>query len=351
LHQSRFETVMKQLLKRNRSFLYAAAAGGLAAVLLVRQSRKRNGLDGQVVLITGGSRGLGLALAREFASHGSKIAICGRDEGRLRTAQQILSNEGADVLSVPCDVSDRSQVEQMISAVHDRYGRIDILVNNAGQIRVAPLEDTTLEDFEKAMDVMFWGVVYPTLAVLPEMTRRKAGRIAIITSIGGKVSIPHLLPYSCAKFAAVGFCEGLRAETARHGIQVTAVVPGLMRTGSHRNAEFGGESRQEAAWFGLSATLPVLAMDAGRAARRITRSIQYGKSEKFLTPHAKLLAGLHGISPGFVTDALGYVNRLLPSSSGGQHSAVRGADVEDQQPEWWRAATWLGRRAASQLNQ
>src|SRR5439155_11331763 len=119
--------------------------------------------------------------------------------------------------------------------VRSRFGQIDILVNNAGVIKVGPLDTMAVEDFEKAVAVMFWGVVYPTLAVLPEMRRRRSGRIAAITSIGGKVSVPHLLPYCCAKFAAVGFCEGLRAELAPYGIRVTTVVPGLMRTGSHRN--------------------------------------------------------------------------------------------------------------------
>ena len=119
------------------------------------------------------------------------------------------------------------------------------------------------------MDVMFWGTVYPTLAVLPQMIRRRQGRIANITSTGGKVSVPHLLPYCCAKFAAVGFSEGLRAELRRHGIKVTTVVPGLMRTGSHLNAQFKGKHDQEFAWFALALGVPVLSMSVDRAAAKI----------------------------------------------------------------------------------
>src|SRR5450759_4776995 len=114
--------------------------------------------------------------------------------------------------------------------------------------------------FELAMDVMYWGVLYPTLAVLPQMREHKRGRIVNITSIGGKVSIPHLLPYNSAKFAAVGLSEGLRAELAMDGVTVTTIVPGLMRTGSHINAYFKGKQEREYTWFALGASLPVISM-------------------------------------------------------------------------------------------
>ena len=107
------------------------------------------------------------------------------------------------------------------------------MVNNAGMIQVGPLATTTKEDFVTALDVMFWGTLYPTLAVLPQMRARGRGHIVNITSIGDLVSVPHLLPYTCAKFAAVGLSEGLRAELGPVGIRVTTVVPGLMRTGSY----------------------------------------------------------------------------------------------------------------------
>ena len=114
----------------------------------------------------------------------------------------------------------------------------------------------TVADFEDAMGTMFWGMVYTTLAALPQMTERGAGRIVNITSIGGKVAVPHLLPYCCAKFAAVGFSEGIRAELAKDHIKVTTVVPGLLRTGSHANAVFKGDHHKEYGWFSLAATRP-----------------------------------------------------------------------------------------------
>jgi short-subunit dehydrogenase len=255
-----------------------------------------------------------------------------------------------EVFATPCDVSSLEAVTAMIASVRAHFGQIDVLVNNAGQIRVAPVDNVSIADFEQAMGVMFWGVVYPTLAVLPEMRQRGAGRIATITSVGGKVSIPHLLPYSCAKFAAVGFCEGLRAEVTRDGVQVTTIVPGLMRTGSHRNAEFGGDAKNEAGWFGLGASLPLLSISAESAARKIVHAIRSGEAERILTPQAQLLSAAHGLWPGFVTDLLTRMNQLLPSPSPAE-TTTRGHSLEPELPGWWKAATALGRRAAIQLNQ
>src|SRR6185369_6660508 len=130
------------------------------------------------------------------------------------------------------------QVAAMVSQVNERLGGIDVLVNNAGIISVGPIESQTIEDFREAMDVMFWGHVNTILAVLPQMQRRRSGWIGNVSSIGGKISVPHLVPYSCAKFASVGLSEGLTAELAKDGINVTTIVPGLMRTGAHINAYF-----------------------------------------------------------------------------------------------------------------
>src|SRR5258706_1693680 len=189
-----------------------------------------------------------------------------------------------------CDVGDEAQVEQMARDVPSHYGRVDILVNNAGVIMVGPLKNQTLADFQEAMDTMFWGMVYTTLALLPQMFRRGEGRIVNITSMGGRMAVPHILPYNCAKFAAVGFSEGLHAEVKKDGITVTTVAPGLMRTGSHKNAMFKGKHRLEYSWFALGATLPVISIDAEKAARRIVRAAQRGTADLMITPQACLTA-------------------------------------------------------------
>lgn len=308
-------------------------------------------LRGQVVLITGGSRGLGLAMAQEFAKLGCKIAICARHDMELDAAREKLRGQGADVLAVRCDVSSRGDVEHLIREVRSRFGRIDILINNAGVIRVAPVQNMTLQDFEQSMGVMFWGVVYPTLMVLDEMKQRRSGRIVTIASIGGKVSIPHLLPYCSAKFAAVGFSEGLRAELAPHGVKVVTIAPGLMRTGSYRNAEFKGHQRAEAAWFSLSASLPSISMDATRAARQIVTAVRQGQSEKILSTQANLLARANGAFPGALPSILGLLNRFLPSGTDDRESTMTGADAERQSGEIVQFLMKLGKKAADKFNE
>jgi NAD(P)-dependent dehydrogenase (short-subunit alcohol dehydrogenase family) len=329
----------------------AGAAGIAAGWLTIRAIRKAlmDDVRGQVVLITGSSRGLGFAMAKEFATLGARLVICARDTHELDWARQELEARGADVFAVQCDVSNNDQVHEMVRRALARYGRIDILVNNAGVIEVGPLKSQTLADFDEAMQIMFWGVVHPTLAALPHMLERHSGRIANITSIGGKVSVPHLLPYCCAKFAAVGFSEGLHAEVARDGITVTTVVPGLMRTGSHVNAYFKGDQATEYNMFALSATSPLTAMSGHRAARQIVRAIRMGRAEVILTPQAKLAALIHGIAPGQTSNLMGLVNRLLPGGDSERKSRVVGKQTET--PITRSPLTALGRIEGKKLHQ
>ncbi len=247
---------------------------GVGAWMLWKRMQRGEDVRGKVAFITGASRGLGLAMAREFADGGARLVICARDREELDRARQDLSARGADVLAIQCDVGNHDDVHRTVREALERFGRIDILVNNAGVITVGPFQSQTLTDYQEAMDTMFWGMVYPTLAVLPHMIERRSGRIANITSIGGKVSVPHLLPYNCAKFAAVGFSEGLHAEVTKFGVNVTTVVPGLMRTGSFVNAWFKGKHRAEYSWFSVSSALPLLAMGGRRAARTIVQAIR-----------------------------------------------------------------------------
>src|SRR5207248_3538573 len=126
----------------------------------------------------------------------------------------------------------------------------------------------------------------------------RGGRIANVTSIGGKVAVPHLLPYACAKFAAVAYSEGLRAELAGEGIAVTTIVPGLMRTGSFLHASFRGDTEREYALFSLLANAPLASMDAERAARRIVRATRLGEAEVVPTVPARGVAPVAGVAAG-----------------------------------------------------
>src|ERR1044072_6207850 len=261
--------------------LKLAAAGPCWYLAARAIYRKFGGYDfeGKTVLITGGSRGLGLVLARGFAAEGANVAICARDPRELERARTDLVARGARVCAFPCDVTDRSQVKELVDVVTRHVGRVDVLVNNAGIIQVGPLELMTLEDFEQAMAVHFWGPLYATLAVLPQMRERREGRIVNIASIGGKVSVPHLVPYSARKFALGGLSGGLRAALAKGGVVVTSVFPGLMRTGSPRNATFKGQHRAEYAWFAVSDSLPVTSINAERAAAQIIDAVSRGRAE------------------------------------------------------------------------
>jgi NAD(P)-dependent dehydrogenase (short-subunit alcohol dehydrogenase family) len=336
-------------MKSNWMIGVAAGVGAaVAASALLR--RKGDDLEGQVVLITGGSRGLGLSLAREFAGRGCRIAICARDAEELAKARQDLEDRGAEALTIECDVSDQEQVKRMMARAIAHFGRVDILVNNAGEIQVGPVDSMTIEDFERAMKVMFWGTVYPTMELLPHLKRRGSGRVVNITSIGGKVAVPHLLPYTCAKFAAVGFSEGLHAELAKSGVKVVTIAPGLMRTGSYVGAEFKGDADKEAAWFAASSSTPGLTMGGERAAKQIVEAAARGTAEKILTTPANVLAKAHGVAPGLTAQALALVNEwLLPAGS--SKAGKRGHETESLQSPLMNALTFFGRIAARQFLQ
>jgi NAD(P)-dependent dehydrogenase (short-subunit alcohol dehydrogenase family) len=345
---------MRDGLRRRLGVVAAGTALALGAAAREAQARDREAdLRGAVALVTGGSRGLGMALSRELARQGCRLAICARNEAELEAARADLEQSGAEVMAVPCDVADPTQVAAMIESVTRHYGRIDILINNAGIMVVAPVETITRADFERVMAINFWGVLNPTLEVLPGMRLRGAGRIVNITSIGGKISVPHLLPYSCAKFAAVGLSAGLRAELADTGISVTTVVPGLMRTGSHLNAEFGGEQEAEYRWFALGASAPYpVAISADRAARLIVRAAKRGQAECTYPLSAVIAARLTGLLPGETTNALAVVDRFLPKPPRQLTGTRLGAAVEaDIESPALHAATVLGRSAAKEYKQ
>ena len=333
-----------------RPSIALALAGGIAvaARAAIRRSRRID-FAGLVVLITGGSRGLGLVLAREFGRHGARVVVCARTEDDLARAREDLAQRGVDALAIPCDVTRRTEVEALVRRVVAERGRIDVLVNNAGIIDVGPLETMTIDDFERAMATNFWSAVYTTLAVLPGMRTRGAGRIVNVASIGGKLAVPHLVPYSASKFAVVGLSHGLRAELARHRILVTTVSPGLMRTGSPRNASFKGRHRAEYAWFAVSDSLPGVSMDVERAARRIVRACRDGEADVVLSLPARLAALAHGLVSGPVTDLMGLVSRLLPDAGGIGTERKRGWESESAiAPSW---LTTLGDAAARRHNQ
>lgn len=324
----------------NAALLTTLAIGGAGALLAekaLKRKRREFDLHGKVALVTGGSRGLGLVLARELAAQGAKVAITARDAEELERARADLESRGADVFAVACNVTDKAQVDDCVRQVRERFGRIDALINNAGIIQVAPLELMTLEDFERAMNTHFWGALYMTLAVLPEMRRRKSGRIVNIASIGGKIAVPHLAPYSASKFALVGLSDALRSELMKDNVFVTTVCPGLMRTGSPRNADFKGQHKAEFAWFVIGDSLPATSINAERAASQIISAMRAGKAELIITFQAELAAKFRALFPEITSDLLALVNQfILPDAQGGDENIGR-ASAKGKDSESWRA--------------
>ena len=323
----------------NKNPLLIGAAVGIGAIsaLTVWNRRRRNfDFKDKVVLITGGSRGLGLVLAREFAREGARIAICARDAAELAAAKGDLEARGAEVFDAICDVTNTDEINHLVGDVCMRFGQIDVLVNNAGVIQVGPLATQTEEDFKEALDIHFWAPYHMIQTVLPIMRGAGSGRIVNIASIGGKVAVPHLAPYCASKFALVGLSSALHVELAKENIFVTTVCPGLMRTGSHVNAYFKGQNEKEYALFSISNALPLTSISAESAARQIVAAARRGDAEAVISVQAKLAARMNALFPEATAEIASLVNRLLPSKGGIGTAKVRG-----KQSESWLAPSIL----------
>ncbi|MBA4064188.1 MAG: ketoacyl reductase [Isosphaera sp.] len=328
------------------AWLAALGAGGYLAY---RAFRPRYDFRDRHVLVTGGTRGLGLVMARQLAAAGARLSVCSRDPAEVARAAADLTARGARVVAAACDVTDRDRVREFVAAARRGNGPVDVLVNNAGVIRVGPVEEMTEDDFEQSLRTHLWAALYTTLEVLPEMRARRAGRILNVSSFGGKVAVPHLLPYTAGKFALVGLSHGLRAELAKDGVVVTVVCPGLVRTGSHRNAEFKGRHDEEYAWFALGNATPGLSMSAEAAARKALAACARGDAEAVLGLPAKLAVAAQGVAPNLFAGLLALVNRwVLPDPGGIGTAAARGRDSRGALPEFVTAHT---DRAAARNNE
>jgi len=333
--------------RRRAAMLALAAGGGYLAVR--RWRRSAFSLAGRTVLITGGSRGLGFVLAGEAARRGARVAFCARDQDTLERARARLAEQGVDVLAVQCDVRVPAEVDALVAEVERALGPIEVLVNNAGIIEVGPADTMAAGDYDEALATNFWGMLHPTLRVLPGMRSRGEGRIVNVTSIGGKVGIPHLLPYSASKFAAVGFSQGLRAELAGERVKVVTVVPGLMRTGSPRHAIFRGKHRAEYAWFSISDSLPGLSISAESAARRILDAAERGDAEVLFPLTTRLATAVNALAPNLTAWLLAGADRLLPASPEAPTGRRKGEESTSARSP--SGLTGLTERAARRYNQ
>ncbi|MGI4757512.1 MAG: SDR family NAD(P)-dependent oxidoreductase [Janthinobacterium lividum] len=298
-----------------------------------RAQQRATAMRGKIVVIAGGSRGLGLEIARQFGLQGAHLVLASRHEEELRNALGKLHEEGAipngnAAHIVVADVSKQADCERLIASATERFGRVDVLVNCAAVMQVAPIEDQTTEAFEEAMRINFFGQLYAIQAVLPQMLKRGSGNIVNIASVGGKIAVPHMLPYVASKFALVGFSEGLHAELRGKGIRVTTVCPGLMRTGAHVQVKFAGDVEKEYRWFAFGAMMPGVSIAARSAARKIYAATVAGKAEITITPQAWLGARVVGLAPNFSQAVAAVANQLILPASNGNKEITSGLELE-----------------------
>ena len=327
-------------MNRNQQTATIAGAVALGALLAMRglRARRRISFAGRSVVITGGSRGLGLVMARQLVAEGARVTICARDQQELQRAEDDLRSHhpDADVTTIVCDVGDAEQADRLIRTVIERHGRIDVLINNAGVIAVGPIDHMRVADFADSLNIHFWGPLHTILAARPAMRQQGFGRIVNVSSIGGRIAVPHLAPYCAGKFALTGLSDGLRAELAGEGISVTSVFPGLMRTGSPYNAWFRGRHRDEFTWFAVGDSLPLVTVDARRAAWQILDACRHGDAELTVGWPARLGIIANAVMPQIFAGVMATANRLLPKP-------VEGASA-DTHSGWQSLSAWAPSR-------
>ena len=329
----------------------AATVG--AAVLLARALRTKPVPDNAVVLVTGGSRGLGFAIASRFARKSAcgkggsvRLVLAARNRAELEDAQTALIAQHPHLAPqhfylVAADLSVRAECERLVRETIAHFGRIDVLVNSAGIIQIGPIESQTVENFERTMRLNFFAAVNTIWAALPHLRNQaplpgwnRRAAIVNIASIGGKVAVPHMLPYTASKFALVGFSEGLHAELRHKGIRVTTICPGLMRTGGEAHAEFLGDADAERRWFNFGANMPLVSVSARHAACRIYSAVASGRAEITISPQAWILARKAALFPETMQHAAALANSyILPKAPGESHphfnDSLAGESSED----------------------
>lgn len=304
----------------------AMAFAGMAGFIYASGKVERETFEGKSVLITGGSRGLGLALAIEFAREGAKVAVFARDKAELlRTKSRVEAEVPTALLrAYACDVTNHREFAEAIKLVVLDQGGLDILVNNAGAITVGPFETMDNEDFEAQMSLHFKAPMHACRLALPYLRERKGGRIVNICSMGGKVAVPHMLPYDASKFALSGFSQGLAAELAAEGISVTTVYPAVMRTGSPIQAVFKGDHEKEFAWFASADVLPGFSLGADSAARKILEAARDRRAELVPSLPGRVRNVVAALLPEAFASLMGFLASRMPKGYSRQH--FTGAD-------------------------
>jgi short-subunit dehydrogenase len=252
-------------------------------------------LKDAVVIVTGASAGIGRETALEFARQGARVVLAARREDRLEELAGQIRTMGADALAVPTDVARSADIDRLVQAALDRFGRIDVLVNNAGFGFSGTIEETTEADMRELMEVNYMSAFNATRAVLPHMRRQRRGHIVNVASVVGKIAFPFHGAYSASKFAMIGMTEALRGELDGSGITATAVLPGSTRT------EFFDVQRTNDGHVSAP-TGPQ--QDPDVVARAIVRSVRKATPEVNMVRMFRFAYGLNGFFP-FLRDFAG----------------------------------------------
>ncbi|SES96585.1 NADP-dependent 3-hydroxy acid dehydrogenase YdfG [Salinibacillus kushneri] len=194
-------------------------------------------MKGHVAIVTGASRGMGKEIVRQLAEQGVKLSILGSSEQIHKTKQELVNQGIEDILSFKADVAKENEVEHVVEATKNAYGKVDILVNNAGVGLFKQVENVTLEEWRKTFDINVQGVFLCTKAVLPAMKKQQFGTIITISSDVARYTIPSGSLYTATKYAVQGFMGSVSQEVRKHGIRVGTVNPGMVDT-------FFAESKQ-----------------------------------------------------------------------------------------------------------
>ncbi len=336
------------LVKRQPIWGAAFAAGAIALQFFPVAYSFRN----RAVVITGGSRGLGLALAEEFLRAGARVALLARDSDELDRARAIIQERvSGEVITLSCDVTKPTDLARALEQVEGVFGTIDILVNNAGAITVGPFESMERADFASVLELQVHAIVDAVQLVLPRFRQSGSGRIVNICSIGGKVAVPHMAAYCAAKFALAGLSASLNAELGVYGVAVTTVFPGLMRTGSPMQAVVKGDHEKEFAWFAAGDVVPGLSVSARYAAMKILAGVRAGDAQVVFPSTSKLAVLAQANFPELFALVLRIASRFFPQGQSTERRTGAESRTWLQNQPWFGPLRLLSEKAEKDYNQ
>lgn len=365
---------LNNIIRRETAMLLGASAASLYLANRFWLSRPFS-FDGKSVLITGGSRGLGLELAKQLVKEGAKVAILARDAQELAKAASILESHALHphlILPIICDVTNEEQARDAYYEVCEKFGSLDMLINNAGAILVGPAKSMTRADYMAQLELHLFAAMRFTELISNQhgcalsretnksefeakyLSPRKTlegPRIVNIISMGGKVGVPHMLPYDVSKFALAGYSQGIRSELAAQGISVTNIYPALLQTGSPIQAVFKGDHEKEYAWFASADNLPGLSMNVETAARLIIEAARKRKGEVILSTLGKIREVLNAFIPDTMSSMMAILAATLPKGQSDEYKTGAEASSEFESAPLTRALSARAKKAAERNNQ